>query len=114
MKVLDKRVYTVEELRERLTPIFKQFGLVKAAIFGSYARNEATSKSDIDLLVYLDETFDLNKYLNFEAALKKALMKKIDILEYRCINQFMQEDILGEAVKLYERERQENSSYNLN
>lgn len=88
--------------------------LLKAAIFGSYARNEAKKESDVDLLVYLDETFDLDKYLRFETAVRRALGKKVDLVEYRCINKFMQEDILREAIGLYEYERQENSAYNIN
>jgi uncharacterized protein len=79
--------------------------LLNAALFGSYAKNEALPDSDVDLLVYLDESFELDKYLKFEASIKRVLKKKVDIVEYRSINELMREDILKEAVLLYECER---------
>lgn len=81
-------------------------------MFGSYARNEAQADSDVDLLVYLDESFELEKYLKFETSLRRALKKKVDIVEYRCVNEFMRDDILKEAVLLYECTGQETTSHN--
>ena len=95
------RIYTLKELKEILMPILKEYGVKKSAIFGSYARNSAKEKSDIDLLVYLDETFDLEKYLDFEETIKNALKKHVDIIEYRCINRMLKDEILREAVEIY-------------
>jgi uncharacterized protein len=106
------QVYSIEDIKVKLKPVFEKYGLIKAAVFGSYARHEAMPDSDVDLLVYLDESFELEKYLKFETALKRALKKKIDIVEYRCINGFMREDILKEAVTLYDHQGQETPSYN--
>lgn len=52
-------VYSIEEIKNKLEPIFKKYGLKKAAVFGSYARKEAHNNSDVDLLVLLDDTFEL-------------------------------------------------------
>jgi len=43
--------YTMEDLRQVLTPVFKEYGVRSAILFGSYAKGCATSKSDVDLLV---------------------------------------------------------------
>lgn len=111
MKTVQKEsINSIDDIKAALIPIFKRYRLPKAAVFGSYARNEADNSSDVDLLVYLDETFELDKYLKFETAVKRALKKKVDILEYRCINPSMREDILKEAVEIYEHKRQENTS----
>ena len=45
------RVYTVSELKNILTPIFRQNGVRRAVLFGSYAKGAATPRSDVDLLV---------------------------------------------------------------
>lgn len=45
------KVYTLPELQKILTPIFRQNGVKRAVLFGSYAKGLATAKSDIDLLV---------------------------------------------------------------
>ena len=45
------RIYTLAELKNTLNPIFEQFGVKKAVLFGSYAKGLATSRSDVDLFV---------------------------------------------------------------
>ena len=44
-------VFTLDEIRERITPIARKYGLRAVYVFGSYARNEAKADSDIDLLI---------------------------------------------------------------
>ena len=43
--------YTLAELKNTLCPIFSQYGVRKATLFGSYAKGLATKHSDVDLLV---------------------------------------------------------------
>ena len=43
-------VLTVNELKTRIAPIAAQYGLKAVYLFGSYARNEATDDSDVDIL----------------------------------------------------------------
>jgi len=45
------KVYNVEEIKSRLTPVFDANGVRSAVLFGSYAKGLATEKSDVDLLV---------------------------------------------------------------
>lgn len=45
------RIYTLAELKNTLNPIFEQFGVKKAVLFGSYAKGLATPRSDVDLYV---------------------------------------------------------------
>ena len=105
MNILNNQIYSIEELRNILIPIFQRYGLKKVGLFGSYAHGKAKSKSDVDLLTYFDESFGLEKYGSFEAELKSKLNKKVDILDYRCINEVLKEDILKEEVLLYESEQ---------
>lgn len=46
-----QNAYTVEQLKARLTPVFRRNNVRKATLFGSYSRGEATHRSDVDLLV---------------------------------------------------------------
>ena len=46
-------VYTTDELRKRVAPVAEKYQLRAVYLFGSYARNEATDDSDIDILVDL-------------------------------------------------------------
>ena len=49
-------MYTQQELIEKLTPIFEQYPVRRAALFGSYARDEQTGVSDVDILLEIDYT----------------------------------------------------------
>ena len=42
---------TVEEVKRRTTPVFAEFGVAYAAVFGSVARGEDGPESDVDILV---------------------------------------------------------------
>ena len=41
----------IDELKNKLSPIFKNYNVKEAILFGSFAKNTATDKSDIDILV---------------------------------------------------------------
>ena len=44
-------IYTIDELREIITPIAQKYDIQAVYVFGSYARNEATEISDVDVLI---------------------------------------------------------------
>ena len=44
-------VYTIEQIKERIAPVAQKYNLPAVYLFGSYARGEATEKSDVDILV---------------------------------------------------------------
>ena len=41
----------IADLKIRLIPLFKQYHIQKAILFGSLARGEATRRSDVDLIL---------------------------------------------------------------
>ena len=43
--------YTIEEIKEKVTPIAIQYGVDKVGLFGSYARGEANEGSDLDFVI---------------------------------------------------------------
>ena len=65
--VIDKIKPVLDEIKEEFTKIFTVH-IHKIILFGSYARLEAKSDSDIDILLILDEVDDLysirKKYIN--------------------------------------------------
>lgn len=44
-------VYTVNDIKEKLLPVFKKHNIKKAILFGSYAKGNADDRSDIDIMV---------------------------------------------------------------
>ena len=45
------KVYTIDEIRAIATPIAKSHGVAALYLFGSYARGDATSESDLDFRI---------------------------------------------------------------
>lgn len=45
------RIYTLPEIQSILTPVFSRHDVRCATLFGSYAKRNATERSDVDILV---------------------------------------------------------------
>lgn len=41
----------IESIKKKIVPILKKHGVVRAGIFGSYARGEQNKNSDVDILI---------------------------------------------------------------
>jgi len=67
-------------------------------IFGSYARNEQTHSSDIDILVDLKYKTNLLDLIGIEQKLTELLGIKVDLITLRSINEqlkpFIQKDLI--------------------
>ena len=71
-------------LKERLYPLFRKHSIEKAILFGSFARNESSRHSDIDLiLVQKTNLRFLDRYDGLLASFSQALPEcNVDILIY--------------------------------
>ena len=86
MKKLSSR--EIFEVLQRNRELLKKYRVKKIGLFGSYIRDEATSKSDIDLLVDFEEkTFDNYMELAFE--LEKLFNRKVDLLTEKGISPYI-------------------------
>lgn len=101
-------LYSLNELNSLLVPICKEYNLKEMYIFGSYARGEATDKSDID--IYVDSGL---KGLSFYGLLERLTNKlglRVDLIDRRDLRQgsSIEAKIIEEGVKIYGSERQRN------
>ncbi len=80
--------------------VLKKYPITKAAIFGSFARNEANKDSDIDLLIESNKPFSLFDVLRLEKELSQATSRKIDIVEYSAIKGSIRENVLKDAISI--------------
>ena len=79
-------VYKFEEIVEKVRPIAEQYKINSLSLFGSYARGDATEKSDIDLIVGEDNLKGLD-FFGFYEDLREVLQKKVDLITEDQINQ---------------------------
>lgn len=91
------------KLQTVLTPIFRDYGISRAVLFGSVAKKTATDKSDLDLLV----TSDLHglRFVGFMEAVRRAARMPVDILDVSHIEHGskIQQEIEKTGVLLYEK-----------
>lgn len=102
---MSEKVYSIDELRSILREIFSNFAVKKAILFGSYAKNTPTAKSDIDLVIDSEGKL-LNIYFyGLLEDLVQRLQKNVDLFEITEIQKDSQiyNDILNEGVVIYEK-----------
>jgi len=90
----------LKEIKSKIRKVLKKHGVVRAGIFGSYARGEQKKNSDIDILIEAKGKFSLFDLVGLEIELQKALNKKVDLLTYNGINPRLKDYILNDEVKI--------------
>ncbi|MCL2055469.1 MAG: nucleotidyltransferase domain-containing protein [Oscillospiraceae bacterium] len=78
-------VFTVDEIRTRLKPVFDEYGVKRAVLFGSYANGTAGKKSDVDILV--DSGLKGLRFFGLLEMVVTALGKDADLIDVTHINQ---------------------------
>lgn len=97
MKINNEKLQRIAKLT---VPILKKNGVLRAGIFGSYARGEATKKSDIDILIKQKGHKSLLDLVRLERKLGEKLGKKVDLLDYNGLSPYLKDRILNEEVRI--------------
>ena len=104
---LQKKKYAVmnNEMIETIREYFKTQPVLKAWLFGSYARGEETPESDVDILVVYDDSkpVGLMKIANMYVNLKKLLNREVDLVEEGTLLPFAVESANRDKKLIYER-----------
>ncbi len=85
----------IEEKREEL---FIKYRIKNIGIFGSYAKNLAKEKSDIDVIVEFEEPVSLLGVIKAENYLTELLGIRVDLVPKEDIREELKETILKEVI----------------
>jgi len=88
------------EEREHIVTILRAHGITHASLFGSYARGEQRTESDIDLLIEPWSGATLLDLARLELALEDALGRHVDLITYDELHPVMREQALQEQEAL--------------
>ena len=94
------------EMIEIIRDYFKTQPVLKAWIFGSYARGEETEDSDVDILVIFDRknhSIRLLAHVRMINSLETLLQRKVDLVEEGTLLPFAVKSANKEKKIVYER-----------
>jgi len=101
-KDLDKnKVLSLKRIKEKIKPILNKYEIRDIYLFGSYARGEANSKSDIDIYCDKGNIKTLIQQGKLEEELEKSLHKEVDIVfESSIKDKYFEKQIMEDMIKL--------------
>ena len=98
---INKKVYSLKEIKRIIKPILNKYGISDIYLFGSYARGEAKSNSDIDIYCDKGNIKTLIDQGELEEELESALNKEVDIIFTTSIlDEYFKEQIKADMIKL--------------
>ena len=70
----------IDIIRQTRPEIEARYGVKRLGLFGSYVRDQAGRRSDIDILVSFRKDIDLFEFLELKEFLQKRLDHKVDLV----------------------------------
>ena len=94
-----------ETMKKIIANYFKTQPVVKAWLFGSFARGEETPESDVDILVEYDHNarISLLTISHMMGELEKSTGRRVDLIEEGCLMPFAVESANRDKQLIYER-----------
>ena len=90
----------LDDIKQKVTPVLQQAGVIRSSIFGSYVRGDNNEDSDIDILVELPKGRSLLDLVRLQRELGNVLVKKVDLLTYNSISPLLKDYILKDQVQI--------------
>lgn len=97
---------STELMKQQIADYFKTQPVLKAWLFGSFARGEETPESDVDILFVPDRSgkpFTLFTMGGMYMDLKELLGREVDLVEEGCLLSFAVESANRDKQLIYER-----------
>ena len=102
---MSEKIYTIDEIKKILKEFLKDKPVYQVILFGSYAKNEATKESDVDLIIDTNSKLKGFALLKLICQIEEKLKKNIDGFEkYEIIeDSAIDKEIKETGVVVYEK-----------
>ncbi|MDH7556936.1 MAG: nucleotidyltransferase family protein [Candidatus Methanosuratincola sp.] len=77
--------------------VLERYKVKRLGVFGSHARGEASSGSDVDILVEFRECIDLFDFINLAEEMGSLLGSRVDLVTPDAIKPAMRDSIMREV-----------------
>lgn len=98
-------MYLSETDKQKIIEICKRKDVSYCAVFGSFARGEATAESDVDLLVKFSKPIGWAFY-GIAEDLENVLGRKVDLATDKMIGKHIRESVMSDLQVIYEETKQ--------
>jgi predicted nucleotidyltransferase len=95
-----KQNVVLQLLKQNNAELTKQFGVKTLLLFGSVARDEATAKSDVDLLVEFNRPVGYFGLFALQDYLEKLLGCSVDLGTPDSLKPNIRERVMGEMIRV--------------
>ena len=92
---------TMEEIRATAEELGARYGVEHIYLFGSYARGDARTDSDIDLRIDKGRMRGLFQLAGLQLAFEDKLGKKVDLMPSDSLDERFLNRIRGEEIMIY-------------
>lgn len=75
------KIYSIDDIKSVLNEVLKNTEVSKAILFGSYAKNNQTENSDIDLLIDSNGKLKGLKFFSIIDLIREKFNKEVDVIE---------------------------------
>ncbi|MBQ4386113.1 MAG: nucleotidyltransferase domain-containing protein [Prevotella sp.] len=95
---------TTQQMTRQIAEYFKTQPVLRAWLFGSFARGEQRPDSDVDILVVLDHSQPVGlKFFGMYEDLKELLGRPVDLVVDRSLADFARPSVERDKILIYER-----------
>ncbi len=91
-----------EKIKETIRETLIRKGADFVALFGSFARGDEKSGSDIDILVNFKSPVSLFDHAGIEMELEEKVGRKVDLVTRNALSKYLRPFIMNDLVTLYE------------
>jgi predicted nucleotidyltransferase len=99
---MDNNLNRIPDL-DRVIEFFRSQPVIRAYIFGSYARGDNSADSDIDILVEVEKGTDLFRFIKIKLQLEKLLNRTVDLVSSNGLSRRLKPIIDAEKILVYEK-----------
>ena len=106
---MEPKTYTIEELRNIISPIAKKHRILQVYLFGSFARGDYDEQSDIDIRIEKGNLKGMFALCGFYTEVSEALERKVEVYTTGSLTRDFLENIKKDEVMLYESQQEMSS-----
>ena len=102
---MSNKIYSINEIKEKLNSLVKDTEINKIILFGSYAKNVATENSDIDLVIDSRGKLMGFKLFSLISKIEELFNKNVDAFEISEIikDSLIEKEISTTGVIVYDK-----------